>query len=125
MNTLIAGIFGLVVGASTAAVAQTNEVPAPSDGQAVERVERSPPAAMQNAPSEIQPQPGANTGSLPLEGANSFTEAQAKQLVQDAGYTGISTLTKDQRGVWRGSAMKAGKSASIAVDFKGNVVQVN
>ena len=63
------------------------------------------------------PEPGA-----PLKGANSFTEGQAKDRVVAAGFTSVSSLAKDGYGVWRGSAMKDGKSVKVAVDFKGNVV---
>lgn len=63
------------------------------------------------------PEPGA-----PLKGANSFTEGQAKDRIVAAGFTSVSSLAKDGDGVWRGSAMKDGKSVKVAVDFKGNVV---
>ena len=63
------------------------------------------------------PEPGA-----PIKGANSFTEGQAKDRVIAAGFTSVSSLVKDGDGVWRGSAMKDGKSVKVAVDFKGNVV---
>ena len=58
----------------------------------------------------------------PIKGANSFTEAQAKDRATAAGLTSVSSLVKDGDGIWRGTAMKDGKSTSIAVDFKGNVV---
>jgi hypothetical protein len=63
------------------------------------------------------PEPGA-----PLKGANSFTEGQAKDRILAAGLTAVSSLVKDGDGIWRGSAMKDGKSVKVAVDFKGNVV---
>ena len=62
------------------------------------------------------PEPGA-----PIKGANSFTEAQAKDRAMAAGFTSVSSLVKDGDGVWRGSAMKDGKAAKVAIDFKGNV----
>jgi hypothetical protein len=58
----------------------------------------------------------------PLEGANSFTEGQAKDRVIAAGMTAPSTLTKDEKGIWRGTATEGGKSMQVAVDYKGNVV---
>lgn len=58
----------------------------------------------------------------PLEGANSFTEDQAKDRVVATGMTTPATLVKDDKGIWRGTAMKNGKSVDVAVDFKGNVV---
>jgi hypothetical protein len=58
----------------------------------------------------------------PLEGANSFTEGQAKDRVIAAGMTEPSALTKDDQGIWRGTAMQDGKQMPVAIDFKGNVV---
>jgi hypothetical protein len=58
----------------------------------------------------------------PLEGANSFTEAQAKDRVMANGMAIPGAMTKDDQGIWRGTAMKDGKSVNVAVDYKGNVV---
>ena len=66
--------------------------------------------------------PAAIDAGAPLEGANSFTEAQAKDRILAMGLSGVSALTKDDKGVWRGSAQKEGKSVDVAVDYKGNVV---
>lgn len=60
--------------------------------------------------------------SAPVPGANSFTEDQAKSRIQDAGYSDVSALTKDDKGIWRGKANKDGKSAAVALDYQGNVV---
>jgi hypothetical protein len=61
----------------------------------------------------------------PFEGANSFTEGQAKDRIVAAGYTNVSALTKDDKGIWRGTAEIQGKNVNIAVDYKGNVVASN
>lgn len=58
----------------------------------------------------------------PLEGANSFTEAQAIDRAIASGLSGVSGMTKDENGIWRGSGSKEGKTVSVSVDFKGNVV---
>jgi putative membrane protein len=58
----------------------------------------------------------------PLSGANSFTEDQAKSRIQDAGFSDVSKLAKDDEGIWRGQANKDGKNTSVALDYKGNVV---
>ena len=58
----------------------------------------------------------------PLAGANSFTEAQAKDRVLAAGYGNISALVKDDNGIWRGTATDGPKQVKISVDYKGNVV---
>ena len=39
-----------------------------------------------------------------------------------AGYSDVSALNKDDKGIWRGSANKDGKPVKVAVDYKGNVV---
>ena len=66
--------------------------------------------------------PNANNPAAPVEGANSFTEGQAKSRIEARGYTQVSGLKKDDSGIWIGSAMKDGKKVDIKVDFQGNVV---
>ena len=58
----------------------------------------------------------------PLAGANSFTEGQAKDRAAAAGFSNVSALKKDDKGIWRGTASEGTKSVNVAVDFKGNVV---
>jgi len=60
--------------------------------------------------------------NAPLKGANSFTEAQARDRALARGYTDVTGLKKDDDGIWRGSASMDGKSVGVAIDFKGNVV---
>lgn len=55
------------------------------------------------------------------EGANSFTEDQARSRLAEAGYTGVTRLAKDDSGVWRATATKDGKSVQVGLDFKGNI----
>ena len=64
----------------------------------------------------------ATNEAPPLVGANSFTEAQAKDRIEAAGFVNVGALAKDQDGIWRASAMKSGNPVKVAVDFKGNVV---
>lgn len=67
--------------------------------------------------------PSATNPAAPVPGANSFTEGQAKSKIEASGYTQVSGLTKDNNGVWTGSAMKAGQKVTVKVDFQGNVTQ--
>ncbi|TGQ01333.1 MULTISPECIES: DUF4142 domain-containing protein [unclassified Mesorhizobium] len=60
--------------------------------------------------------------SAPVPGANSFTEDQAKSRIQDAGFSDVSALNKDEQGIWRGQATKDGKKTAVALDYQGNVV---
>lgn len=64
----------------------------------------------------------APEAGAPLKGANSFTEAQARDRAVAAGLTDVSALVKDADGIWRGDARKGGAPVKVAVDFKGNVV---
>jgi len=68
---------------------------------------------------------GQNNSSVPVAGANSFTESQAKSRIEDAGYTNVTALKKDDNGVWRGKADKGGASRDVSVDFQGNVNPAN
>jgi len=69
----------------------------------------------------LSPKPPPERGA-PLEGANSFTENQARKRIVDAGYTDVGALKKDDKGIWRTVAMKDGASVSVSIDFKGNIV---
>jgi hypothetical protein len=63
----------------------------------------------------------SKTSAAPVAGSNSFTESEAKTRIEARGYTGVSGLMKDTNSVWRGKAMKDGKSVAIALDYQGNV----
>lgn len=62
-----------------------------------------------------------NNPNAPVEGANSFTEGQAQARIEKEGYTNVSGLSKDDKGVWRGTATKGGKKVTVSLDFQGNV----
>ena len=64
----------------------------------------------------------SNTQQPPVAGANSFTEAQAKDRIEKAGYAEVTGLKKDNQGIWRGSAKQGDKQVNVALDFQGNVV---
>ena len=78
-------------------------------------------AFLENCRSDVFVTAAVEEGA-PFKGANSFTENQAKDRVVAAGFGTVSALTKDNDGIWRGTAMKDGKSVNVAVDYKGNVV---
>ena len=85
-------------------------------------------AFAQNPPAQSGPNnpavntKGTNNSDRPVAGANSFTEGQAKSRIESSGYTNVSGLKKDDNGVWRGKAMKDGKSVDVSLDFQGNVI---
>ena len=84
-------------------------------------------ASAQNPPAKSGPNnnavnsPGQNNSNAPVAGRNSFTEGQAKSKIEEAGYSNVSDLKKDDNGVWRGKATKGGSASSVSVDFQGNV----
>jgi len=84
-------------------------------------------ASAQNPPAQSGPNnnavnsPGQNNSNAPVAGRNSFTEGQAKSKIEEAGYSNVSDLKKDDNGVWRGKATKGGSASSVSVDFQGNV----
>jgi periplasmic protein CpxP/Spy len=55
------------------------------------------------------------------KGANSFTSGQAKSRIESAGFKDVSDLTKDDQGIWRGTAMRDGKKVQVGFDYKGNI----
>jgi hypothetical protein len=77
-----------------------------------------------NAPSNpAVSTPAMPSAATPAPGANSFTEAQAKTRLENQGFTAVTGLMKDNDGIWRGMATKAGRSANVSVDYQGNVVE--
>jgi len=84
-------------------------------------------ASAQNPPAQPGPNnnavnnSGENNSNAPVAGRNSFTEGQAKSRIEEAGYTGVTDLKKDDNGVWRGMASKGGSSSNVSLDFQGNV----
>ncbi|MBM3548675.1 MAG: PepSY domain-containing protein [Alphaproteobacteria bacterium] len=74
------------------------------------------------APAPAATMPTTNAPGAPVAGANSFTEAQARARIEANGFSNVSGLAKDDKSVWRGTAMKDGKSVAVAVDYQGNVV---
>jgi hypothetical protein len=88
-------------------------------------------AQNQNPPAKDQPQNSAINSSdssnrqvnAPVAGRNSFTEGEAKSRIEKMGFSNVTNLKKDDSGVWRGRAMKDGKTVDISVDYQGNVVQ--
>lgn len=136
MKALITGIVVATLGsgAAYAQPAQGNAArpAAPPATAPTSRPVAAPTATTPGAPSG----PAAATGNgnqavattsanapSPAKGANSFTQGQAQTRLKDNGFGDVGPLTKDQDGIWRGKATKAGQQVSVWVDYKGNVGQ--
>ena len=59
----------------------------------------------------------------PARGSSSFTQNQARRRLERNGYQGVSALTKDSGGVWRGTATRDGQPVQVWLDYKGNTGQ--
>jgi hypothetical protein len=126
MNRLLAA--GLVL--QFAALPALAQAPPPSPPAATAPAPLTPAAPTAVIPDVQAPKPGvAATATVPpavttggLQGANSFTEGQARTRLETDGYTNVVNLMKDKDGIWRGMATKNAKQAAVGVDFKGNVV---
>ena len=79
-----------------------------------------PPTGGPNTPPLREPANAIdNSGVTP--GANSFTEAQARDRLLRDGYSQVSGLAKGSDGIWRGSATKNGAQVRVSLDYKGHV----
>ncbi len=75
-----------------------------------------------NPPAIATPGVDSQTLAAPVPGANSFTEAQARDRLQAHGNTEVSGLRLDDQQIWRGKAMKNGSPVNVALDYQGNIV---
>jgi hypothetical protein len=99
---LLVGLLALSSAAAFAQTAASSADPKPS----------TPAVATSTTPAPV----------TPAAGSNSFTMAQAQSRIEAAGYSGVSGLTKDKAGVWRGTAKKGDTSSDVSVDYQGNVL---
>lgn len=66
--------------------------------------------------------PGPTTAQAPREGANSFTQEQARRRMEESGLREVRDLVLGDDGVWRGSATTAqGQRMRVNMDYQGNV----
>ncbi|MBB3136037.1 opacity protein-like surface antigen [Rhizobium pisi] len=83
---------------------------------------QTPPASSPDGNTPAVATPDTKNPTAPVEGSNSFTEGQAKDRIEKAGYTDVKDLKLDDKGIWVASGMKDGKAVSIALDYQGNIV---
>ena len=83
---------------------------------------QTPPASSPDGNTPAVATPDTKNPTAPVEGANSFTEGQAKDRIEKAGYTDVKDLKLDDKGIWVASGMKNGQAVSIALDYQGNIV---
>lgn len=89
---------------------------------AMTAVAQTTPAPSTDAGTPAVATPDTKNPAAPVAGANSFTEAQAKERIEKAGFSEVKDLKKDDNGIWMASSMKDGKAVMVALDYQGNVV---
>ena len=114
-SLIIAVTASLLAGQAFAQNA-TPSNPAP----AVQVQKQVPPAADGPSNPAVRTEEG-NIATAPVAGAHSFTEGEAKSRIEARGFANVSELKKDDQGIWRGKAMRDGRSIDVALDFQGNV----
>lgn len=124
MKHLIPAAFGFALILGGAVQAQTTPgtttpgtTAAPSTGSTPAQPSTSPAPAAVTTTAEP-----SRTTEAPVAGANSFTEGQARSRIEERGFAQVTDLKKDDKGVWRATAMKDGKSVQVSLDYQGNIV---
>jgi hypothetical protein len=73
-----------------------------------------PPQTPPSAPTAASASPQPLTGSA-------FTTDQAKSRIEAAGYSNVSGLRRDSKGIWEGKAAKDGLTVNVTLDANGKV----
>jgi hypothetical protein len=63
--------------------------------------------------------PGQRPNGTPT--LNTFSEQQVRSSLMAQGYTGISGLSTDGAGTWRGTAVRDGANITVTIDSNGIV----
>jgi hypothetical protein len=66
-------------------------------------------------------EPSLPSSGLPSQTDTAFTTDQAKSQIEAAGYSNVSGLRKDTKGIWRGSAVKDGSTVKVTLDADGKI----
>lgn len=120
MKHLIPTAFALSLAMGGSVLAQT-AAPATTEPAPSTTTSTTPSASPAPAAVATTSEP-TRTTEAPVAGANSFTEGQARARIEERGFAQVTDLKKDDQGVWRGTAMKDGKSVAVALDYQGNIV---
>jgi len=133
VGTLLMGGVGL---AQTQGTAPAGAAPsaAPSSPTGTTSMAPAAPSAGADRGNNVDQAAGNNNQAVattsanapaPAKGANSFTMGEAKSRIEKNGFSNIGDLTKDDNGVWHGSAQKGGNTTTVWLDYKGNVGEGN
>jgi hypothetical protein len=71
--------------------------------------------------SRTSPAPSPATATAPQATARAFTEDQAKSQIEAKGYSNVSGLRKDAKGIWRGKAEMDGSPKNVILEVNGDI----
>src|SRR5258708_13821877 len=71
--------------------------------------------------------PAKNPAETAAQRQSGLTDAQARTLLQQEGYTGISNLRAEPNSiwVWQADAMKDGRRVRLGADYRGNLLELS
>lgn len=111
------GAFTLSIGVTPAALAQASGQPSTSTSTPAQQ--RSGTGQSERSSDATRSTVGA--ASALEAGSNSFTEGQARARLEEAGFSDLQDLRKDDNGFWRARGMRAGVAEPVALDFRGRI----
>lgn len=115
-------IAPLAATAALLAACSGSDDTASGPGTGAEEQAQGPAVASSEAPRNeaIDTDAGGETGQTP--GASSFTEDQAREAFEKAGYTGLTQVMQDDQGLWTATGTRNGQSVQVSMDYRGTVV---
>ena len=113
--------LGLVAATFLAGVAMAQPAPsaAPGNGSTTQLSPQNNGST--TPPAVTTSQQNNRTSAAPVAGRNSFSMGEARRRIEAGGFSQVTGLRKDNRGVWRGKGMKDGQSVTVYCDYQGNV----
>ena len=109
--------------ALTAGTAFAQQEGAPSELGAAQHppIHSEPAAPPSTAEAPKLPDAAPVINSEEQAGANIESEAQAKAKIESEGYTEVSGLKQDEKGIWTATAMKEGKPVQLSLNSDGRL----
>jgi hypothetical protein len=112
--------------ALTAGTAFAQQEGAPSElGAQHPPIHSEPAAPPSTAEAPKLPDAAPVTSSEAQAGAKIESEAQAKAKIESEGYTEVSGLKQDEKGIWTATAMKEGKAVQLSLNSDGQLSTAN
>src|SRR4051812_30186230 len=99
-TTAVLALFGAALAITPVGSFAQSVPPGTSPSPATRPVDQVRPAQPATPAARRDDRTDTRAHDAPVPGANSFTESQARSRIEDAGYSNVSGLRKDDQGVW-------------------------